>query len=76
MVLTGENRKQRYSKNIPNDDNNEIQQVPSAAYVGTGVHDQAVGQNFCKSFNGEDDKKDILHLFLKSQRLLIRFVKQ
>lgn len=39
----------------PNNDNDEIQQVPAAADVGTGVHDQTIGQDLCEGFNGENN---------------------
>lgn len=31
--------KKRNNTKIPDNDDNEIKQVPSAAYVGAGVHD-------------------------------------
>lgn len=49
---------------LPDNDDDEIQQVPSAAYVGAGVHDQAVGQDLGEGLDGEDDEEDVLHLFL------------
>lgn len=52
---------------IPDDDDDEVKQVPSAAYVGAGVHDQAVGENFSEGLDGEDDEEDVLNLFLEEQ---------
>lgn len=49
---------------IPDNDDDEIQQVPSAAYVGAGVHDQTVGQDLGEGLDGEDDEEDVLDLFL------------
>lgn len=51
-------------RKIPDDDDDEIQQVPPAAYVGAGVHDEAVGQNLGEGLDGEDDEEDVLNLFL------------
>lgn len=51
-------------RNLPDDDDDEVQQVPAAAYVGAGVHDQTVGQDFSEGLDGEDDEEDVLHLFL------------
>lgn len=48
----------------PDNDDDEIQQVPAAAYVGAGVHDQTVGQDFGEGLDGEDDEEDVLNLFL------------
>lgn len=52
------------ARKIPDDDDDEIQQVPPAAYVGAGVHDQTVGQNLGEGLDGEDDEEDVLNLFL------------
>lgn len=52
------------ARKIPDDDDDEIQQVPPAAYVGAGVHDEAVGQNLGEGLDGEDDEEDVLNLFL------------
>lgn len=51
-------------KIIPDNDDDEIQQVPATAYVGAGVHDESVGQNFGEGLDGEDDEEDVLNLFL------------
>ena len=50
--------------NIPDNDDDKIEQVPAAADVGAGVHDQAVGQDLSEGLDGEDDQEDILYLFL------------
>ena len=50
--------------NIPDNDDDKIEQVPAAAYVGAGVHDQAVGQDLSEGLDGEDDQEDVLDLFL------------
>ncbi|TNN73251.1 hypothetical protein EYF80_016414 [Liparis tanakae] len=53
---------------IPDDDDDEIEQVPPAADVGAGVHDQAVGEDFSEGLDGEDDEEDVLDLFLRGKR--------
>lgn len=58
-----------WSTKIPDYDDYEIKQVPSAAYVGAGVHDQTVGKNLSEGLDGEDDEEDILHLFLGTRDL-------
>lgn len=50
---------------LPDNDDNEVEQVPAVADVGAGVHHQTIGQDFQEGLNGEDDEEDILHLFLK-----------
>lgn len=57
-------RQHESTEKIPDDDDDEIQQVPPAAYVGAGVHDEAVGQNLGEGLDGEDDEEDVLNLFL------------
>lgn len=57
-------RGRKARKNVPDDDDDEVEQVPAAAYVGAGVHDQTVGQDFSEGLDGEDDQEDVLHLFL------------
>lgn len=59
------------STEIPDNDDNEIKQVPSAAYIGAGVHDQAVGKNFSEGLDGEDDEEDILDLFLRRKEKVL-----
>lgn len=53
----------------PDNDNDEIQKVPATADVGTGMHDQTIGQNFCEGFNGENNQKDVFHFFLRKERV-------
>lgn len=58
----------RTRRNVPDDDDDEVEQVPAAAYVGAGVHDQTVGQDFSEGLDGEDDQEDVLHLFLGTDK--------
>lgn len=53
---------------VPDDDDDEVQQVPAAADVGAGVHDQTVGQDLGEGLDGEDDEEDVLHLFLRKNK--------
>lgn len=55
-------------RNVPHDDDDEVQQVPAAADVGAGVHDQTVGQDLGEGLDGEDDEEDVLHLFLGTDK--------
>lgn len=55
-------------RDVPDDDDDEVEQVPAAAYVGAGVHDQTVGQDFSEGLDGEDDEEDVLHLFLGTDK--------
>lgn len=57
-------RKPEQKSKLPDNDDDEIQQVPATAYVGAGVHDQAVGQDLGEGLDGEDDQEDVLDLFL------------
>ena len=57
----------KWSDTLPDDDDNEIQQVPPAAYVGARVHDQTVGKDLSEGLDGEDDEEDVLHLFLERE---------
>lgn len=50
---------------LPDDDNDEVKQVPAVADVGAGVHHQAVSQDLQEGFHGEDDEEHVLHLFLE-----------
>lgn len=52
------------TSHIPHNDNDKIQQVPAAADVGAGMHDQTVREDLCECFDCENDQKHILHLFL------------
>lgn len=54
-------------KKIPDNDDDEVQQVPATAYVGAGVHDETVGQDLGEGLDGEDDEEDILDLFLRTK---------
>ena len=50
---------------IPDDDDDEIEQVPSVAQVGTLVHEQSVGYDLHETLHCEDDEKHVLYYFLK-----------
>lgn len=57
---------------LPNNDDDEVQQVPAVADVGAWVHHQTVGQDLQESFYGEDYEEDVLHLFLKHRTRSVR----
>lgn len=50
---------------LPDDDDDEVEQVPAVADVGAGMHHQTVGQDLQEGLDGEDDEEDIFHLFLE-----------
>lgn len=52
----------------PDDDDDKVEEVPSVADVGTGMHHKTVGQNLQEGLYGEDDEEDVLHLFLKDTK--------
>jgi len=56
----------------PDDDDDEVQQVPAVADVGAGVHHQTVGQDLEEGLDGEDDEEDVLHLFLRRRENTFR----
>lgn len=65
MFPVGQPERAGKQEKIPDNDDDEIQQVPAAAYVGAGVHDQTVGQDLGEGLDGEDDEEDVLNLFLR-----------
>lgn len=72
----GENREPKSDRSIgplarassPNDDDDEVQQVPAVPDVGAGVHHQTVGQDLQEGLHREDDEEDVLHLFLQQTK--------
>lgn len=62
----------RSSVLLPNNDDDEVQQVPAVANVGAGVHHQTVGQDLQEGLYGEDYEEDVLHLFLKHRTKSVR----
>lgn len=58
----------------PNDDDDEVEQVPAIADVGAGVHHQTVGQDFQEGLHSEDDEEDVLHLFLKHRENMFLYI--
>ncbi len=53
------------SVSSPDDDDDEVEQIPAVTDVGAGVHHQTVGQDLQEGLHSEDDEEDVLHLFLK-----------
>lgn len=48
----------------PQEDNDEVQHVPSTAQVGILVEEEAIGDDLHGSFNGEDGEEEVLQLLL------------
>lgn len=77
MVLDGKcsalaRQRQHYS---PDDDNDEIQHVPTVPHVCVLVHHQTVGNNLQKGLDCENDEEGILNCFLwKIQRMLLELL--
>lgn len=53
---------------LPNDDNDEIQHVPTVPHVRVLVHHQTVGNNLQKGLDCENDEEGILNCFLGTDR--------
>lgn len=51
-------------QNLPNDNNDKIQHVPSVSHVRILVHHQAVGNDLQEGLNGKNDEERILYCFL------------
>lgn len=53
---------------LPYDDNDKIQHVPTVSHVRILVHHQTVSDNLQKGFNRENDEEGILNRFLQIPR--------
>ena len=58
-------------EDLPYDDNDEIQHVPTVSHVRILVHHQAVSNNLQKGLNCENDEEGILNGFLQTQKKYI-----
>lgn len=54
----------REPEDLPDDDNDEIQHVPTVSHVRILVHHQTICDNLQKGFNCENDEEGILNCFL------------
>lgn len=57
--------KETISADSPDDDNDEVEQIPAVPQVGIGVEEQAVGYHLQERLHGEDDEEQILHALLR-----------
>lgn len=53
---------------LPYDDNDEIQHVPTVSHVSVLVHHQTISDNLQKGLNCENDEEGILDCFLQTHR--------
>lgn len=53
-------------QNLPNDNNDEIQHVPTVSHVRVLVHHQTVSDNLQKGLDCENNEEGILNCFLET----------
>lgn len=53
---------------LPYDDNDEIQHVPTVSHVRVLVHHQTVSDNLQKGLDCENDEEGILNFFLQTHK--------
>ena len=53
---------------LPNDDNDKIQHVPTVSHVRVLVHHQTISDNLQKGLNCENDEEGILDCFLQTHK--------
>lgn len=54
-------------QDLPNDDNDEIQHVPTVPHVRVLVHHQTISNDLQERLDGENDEEGILNCFLQTQ---------
>lgn len=55
-------------EDLPYDDNDEIQHVPTVSHICVLVHHQTISDNLQKGLNCENDEEGILNCFLQTHR--------